>query len=208
MVLRIPTAFSSAPILDYSLISAACVPKGPLVNAQRSVINRDGFQLQVGLLAIRICRVSVSVGLHGIMAFMNSEPLKLLKAVCNCERLLAVPPFHWPEFLSAHREGESATIEITVSPGLHWFGGHFPGQPVLPGVVQTHWAALLASAIFNQPDEFSGLTRLKFKAPLLPDQTVFLQLTHSPARRLINYRYHSSDTDFSSGTLHFRELVV
>ena len=114
-----------------------------------------------------------------------------------------VPEHHWPEFLSVRVAEKSATIEMTISPELHWFDGHFPGQPVLPGVVQTHWAALLAFAMFNPPEEFSGLTRLKFKTPLLPHQTVFLQLTDNPSRSLTNYRFHSDDIDYSSGTLHF-----
>ena len=142
------------------------------------------------------------------MACMDSEPLKLLKILCNCEHLLTVPEFHWPEFLSASKTEETACIEMNISPKLHWFNGHFPGQPVLPGVAQTHWAALLAPALFNLQGEFSGLTRLKFKTPLLPGQKVFLQLTNKPSRHLINYRYHSDDADFSSGTLHFVEQTA
>ena len=142
------------------------------------------------------------------MASMNSEPLNLLKPLCNYEQLLVVPEHQWPEFLSARMEGESATLEMTVSAELHWFDGHFPGQPVLPGVVQTHWAALLASALFNCRDEFSGVSRLKFKTPILPSQTVLLQLTHNPARSQINYHYQSSGADYSSGTLHFGKLAA
>lgn len=137
------------------------------------------------------------------MSRMTSAPLNLLITLCNCDRLLAVPESHWPDILAVQLDSQAATIDMKVSSGLHWFDGHFPDQPVLPGVVQTHWACLLGSTVFDLADEFSALTRLKFKTPVLPGQTLTLALTYVAARDQINYRYHHNETVFSSGTLHF-----
>ncbi len=134
---------------------------------------------------------------------MNSDPLDQLKTLCNCDRLAAVPANHWPQICSARLDAESATVQMNMLPDLCWFDGHFPGQPVLPGVAQTHWACLLAATVFDLATEFSTLTRLKFKTPVLPGQSVTLELTYSSERSRVNYRYHEGDTVFSTGTVHF-----
>lgn len=139
---------------------------------------------------------------------MTSNPLNKLQTHCDCKRLSAVPACHWPEILSALIDANSAIIDMNISPRLHWFKGHFPEQPVLPGVVQTHWACLLAPAVFDLANEFTAMNRLKFKEPLLPGQTVSLSLAHDAIRNRINYRYHNDDAVFSTGTIHFGKSTV
>lgn len=134
---------------------------------------------------------------------MESSPLKLLKSLCNCDRLMEVPENHWPDVLTVQVDDDTAILKLIISSQLLWFTGHFPNQPVLPGVVQTHWAGSLACAVFDLSSEFSAMTKVKFKTPVLPGQALCLELVHLSARQQVTYRYYEEETDFSTGTMHF-----
>jgi len=139
---------------------------------------------------------------------MSTLSKKLPGPLREHDLLLAVPDSHWPEIASARIDTASAVFEMKMSPELCWFDGHFPSQPVLPGVAQTHWACLLASVIFHQPGEFSALRRLKYKTPILPAQSVYLSLTHIVSRDQVSYKYHKDEVEFSTGVMVFGNNAV
>ena len=65
------------------------------------------------------------------------------------------------------------------------FAGHFPGYPVLPGVIVLGWMMAAAERFLGR--EISGPTRLhnvKFPLVLLPGQEVELHVATTPSGRL------------------------
>lgn len=44
-------------------------------------------------------------------------------------------PFVWVTRIIEVEPGESVVAELDVDPNLPLFKGHFPGQPILPGVI-------------------------------------------------------------------------
>lgn len=80
--------------------------------------------------------------------------------------------------------------------------GHFPGHPVVPGVVilSEVWDALAASA--GRPVRCRGWPSVKFLAPLLPEEpfTVELEFTGPEAAR---FTCRNSERPLASGTVRF-----
>ncbi|WP_257307142.1 hypothetical protein [Geothrix campi] len=92
---------------------------------------------------------------------------------------------------------------LLVEPGHPAFSGHFPGQPVLSGLIQVDWAARLGQEAFGPLGTFQGLEHLKFQAPILPDEPLELHLDWVPTTGLLRFRYHGTHGQKSRGTLVF-----
>lgn len=55
--------------------------------------------------------------------------------------------------------------------------GHFPGQPIVPGVVLLDCVLEAAEDWLGAPVEVATLTQAKFVAPLLPDESARIALS-------------------------------
>ena len=87
--------------------------------------------------------------------------------------------------------------ETLTDAGLGWrlvvppvehpiFAGHFPGYPVLPGVVILGWmTAATERFIGRKLDGPRRLHNVKFALALLPGQEVEILVAHAPAGRLV-----------------------
>lgn len=63
--------------------------------------------------------------------------------------------------------GEMAT-EICVPPESQWFAGHFPGEPVLPGVAQLGMVYDTVRQARRRSFNLAGFSRVKFKKVIRP----------------------------------------
>ena len=72
-----------------------------------------------------------------------------------------------------------------VTANEHFFQGHFPDTPVMPGVLQiealAQVGAILALREFDDRDNkipfFSGINNAKFRRPVVPGDTLTLEVT-------------------------------
>lgn len=109
----------------------------------------------------------------------------------------------WPTFERLSLTDGDFTVDLFLEPEVRWFGGHFPDQPVLAGVVQTHWAGEIGRALFGIVGECIRIENLKFQSMLLPDRRVALQLTYVADKNWLKFRFEGEAQCFSQGKLVF-----
>lgn len=74
------------------------------------------------------------------------------------------------------REDGKREIEIELNPGHALYQGHFPGQPVVPGVCTLQMIKESAEQIVNRPLQYVQIASSKFLSAINPLETPLLQL--------------------------------
>lgn len=111
------------------------------------------------------------------------------------------------ELLAEWRDAQGWHGELRVPPSLVHFAGHFPGCPILPGVVQVDWAVRLAGGEIGAPHAVCSIDHLKFKAPVLPGAVLVLSLAHDAERRRVRFAFRRGERDCTSGTIVYAEAA-
>jgi 3-hydroxymyristoyl/3-hydroxydecanoyl-(acyl carrier protein) dehydratase len=103
--------------------------------------------------------------------------------------------------INAHSTGPDGTVQLTLrlTPELTGFDGHFPGCPILPGVMQIHWLMHFAQQHFALTGAFARLEQLKFIDLALPGQTLTLSMNWDAASGSLSFEYRSEAGKVSSG---------
>lgn len=107
-----------------------------------------------------------------------------------------VPQPEWLERSATH-----ATVQLQIQPQLRVLEGHFPNAALVPGVAQVHWVVSLGMQAFGLSEQFSDVQQLKFQQPILPGDTVQLQLQWLPDGGSLQFVFASRRGTHSSGKL-------
>ena len=107
-------------------------------------------------------------------------------------------------FAAADLDSARTTLEITIPPDLPLFAGHFPGQPILPGVVELDCVTSMAAICYPDlgDDQIAGLSAIKFKAPVAPGDR--LRLTLERQDRTVDFVIQRQSTVCAQGRLHYQ----
>ncbi len=104
-----------------------------------------------------------------------------------------------PELIAQERDGDALLLDLFVPANLYYFDGHFPGRPVLPGVVQTHWAVHYGREHFGELGEFAGLEVVKFQQIITANQQLRLRLEYQPDKGKLYFGFTSRRGDVDVG---------
>ena len=108
------------------------------------------------------------------------------ESVLNINEVLQILPHRYP-FLMVDRivncEGENKCVAIkNVSVNEPFFAGHFPGHPIMPGVLQLEAMAQVSSILMLRKPEnvgkigyFMSANNVKWRRPVLPGDTLFIE---------------------------------
>jgi 3-hydroxymyristoyl/3-hydroxydecanoyl-(acyl carrier protein) dehydratase len=106
-----------------------------------------------------------------------------------------------PKILCVAAQPQEVRYEFWLDKDLRYFQGHFPGLPLLPGVVQAHWAQLYARRHFQLPAKFAYLSTLKFMRIIEPDSHLHLLLRLDELRCEVEFEYRCNEELCSQGVL-------
>ncbi|WP_169835008.1 AMP-binding protein [Pandoraea oxalativorans] len=103
----------------------------------------------------------------------------------------------------------SVVIALRVPRELPHFEGHFPGMPLLPGVVLLDWASRFATEYASRnasrhawvTHSPTSVQQAKFSAPVMPGAQLELTLTLDSPRQRVHYRYEGARGISASGYL-------
>jgi 3-hydroxymyristoyl/3-hydroxydecanoyl-(acyl carrier protein) dehydratase len=109
-----------------------------------------------------------------------------------------------PEILAERAGKDAVELDLRVPAELEVFAGHFPGAPVLPGVVQLDWCMRLALERLSPRGAFNGLEQVKFLAPILPEARLTLRLALKGGGERLDFNFSMDGKKYSSGTFLFR----
>ena len=96
---------------------------------------------------------------------------------------------------------------VHVPPDSPWFRGHFPGEPILPGVAQIGMVIDAIRQAQNQDLKVSGVRRVRFKQIIRPDDQ--LKIIAAPLKQnagAYSFRILVEDEVACSGVMMVEEL--
>jgi len=106
-----------------------------------------------------------------------------------------------PDIRGERRDTDRVELELHVPPDLVHFEGHFPGYPILPGVVQIDWAMRFARTLLPCRGEFSAMENIRFQSIVRPGMQLSLTLMLKDAGTRIAFAYSAGGRKCSSGTI-------
>lgn len=106
-----------------------------------------------------------------------------------------------PEVIGRADTEYGRLLFLHVPARLAWFAGHFPGDPILPAVVQVDWAIHFGAGPGCARDRFAGFSHLKFRSVIGPDTVLRLTLTR--AAGILQFAYESRAGVHSTGRIRF-----
>ena len=109
------------------------------------------------------------------------------------------PPILLVDEVTSFTPGQQIETRLFIDPDMPVFQGHFPGNPVLPGVYSVEALAQTADILLLSLERYRGLTPLfigidqvKFKRKVLPG--MYLRMVAQIARENIEKRIISCET--------------
>ena len=95
-------------------------------------------------------------------------------------------------------------LQFIVPYDLICLEGHFPGKPILPGVVQVQWVMHFCNELFGVSGKrFLRLEVLKFQKIILPGERIYLGIRWDNQKNVATFRYTRKDHSLSSGRVVF-----
>ena len=79
------------------------------------------------------------------------------------------------------------------------FAGHFPTRPLLPGIFQLEIARFAAEQTLQQPLRVREIPKAKFLRPIIPDETMRVELKLAKKADMLQVRASFSVTGQAAG---------
>jgi len=88
--------------------------------------------------------------------------------------------------------GSAILAEACAEAGSPWYSGHFPGDPILPGIAIL---SMVTDAITHHESEkgkkirIAGIRRVRFRLPVRPDELLNISMSSSHQDGRLSYHF-------------------
>lgn len=117
------------------------------------------------------------------------------------DRLLGRTDAREPLFICTQCSVETLHQVFHVPTDFAWFAGHFPGDPILPGIAQVRLAISSGRVLLGHAGQPEAIYQLKFKAPIRPDHILALNLERVDGGATVLFSFRSASGEHASGRL-------
>jgi len=164
---------------------------------------QNGRRALVSLLSEELRRHIEDIAVPRRWRFLQAIPTNSQgkRVADDLEALFEADAHHRPTAQDVKCEGDEVSLTLNVDEDVFYFKGHFPGQPILPGVAQLTWAAQFADEFFSVGQAFTRIEALKFQQVVTPGTDLALHLAHNPDKASVTFVFSSKEGRHSTGRL-------
>ena len=108
--------------------------------------------------------------------------------------------FLFNDHLLNDKEGKMSA-SVTTTGSSPWFSGHFPDDPILPGIAQLKMVVDLIATSRQGVSHLTGLSRVKFRKIVRPGELLDIQVTCTGREDQFIFRITSGDEEVCSGRM-------
>ena len=98
---------------------------------------------------------------------------------------------------------DELAAQVTTDRQSPWFSGHFPDNPILPGIAQLKMVADLIAASREDDICLTGLSRIKFRKIVRPGELLDIHATFVKIKEQYMFRITSGNDEVCSGVMFF-----
>lgn len=100
------------------------------------------------------------------------------------------------------------TGSVMTESNSPWFSGHFPDNPILPGIAQLKMVVDLITKSASGKVCISGLSRVKFRKIVRPGEQLNIEVSPGTADNQYMFKITSGNEDVCSGNMHFTQNKI
>lgn len=109
----------------------------------------------------------------------------------------------WPAVIHARQDGSRLIVVAQLDDATLYLQGHFPGEPILPGVAQLNWAIEAGIAVLGISAPFAGVDGLKFQNIMRPGDHFTLEIESLEEQQRLRFKYRFGTVLYSQGRVRF-----
>ena len=108
----------------------------------------------------------------------------------------------WHSYISANLKKDNAIVaQVTTDKQSPWFAGHFPEDPILPGIAQLYIVTETIAKVLQKDLSLQSLTRIKFKKIIRPGDILDIHAIAGKNENQYSFRITSQEEEVCSGRL-------
>ena len=111
-----------------------------------------------------------------------------------------------PEVREMRAVAGGTELDLFIPSDLAYLEGHFPGLPIVPGVVLIDWVVELAARHLAVPVEAGQTFAVKFRRVIGPGGPVTLSLRYVATRSQLGFEYRTGQQTLAGGTIDIAPL--